>query len=56
MVQEGEESVARLRNQLEEVQEREEATQLQLAHAISQVNPQICWRLWHEYWCRWTRP
>ena len=37
VVQGGEESVARLRGQLEEVQEREEATQLQLAHAIAQA-------------------
>ena len=34
--------MARLRGQLEEVQEREEATQLQLAHAIAQVKPYSC--------------
>ena len=39
VVREGEEAVARLRGQLEEVQEREEASQLQLAHAITQVKP-----------------
>ena len=37
VVQEGEETVARLRDQLEELHEREEATQLQLAHALTQV-------------------
>lgn len=37
VVREGEETVARLQSQLEEVEEREEATQLQLAHALSQV-------------------
>ena len=42
VVRGGEESVARLRGQLEEVQEREEATQLQLAHAIAQVKPYSC--------------
>lgn len=39
VVSEGEEAVGRLRSQLEEVQDREEATQLQLAHAIAQVKP-----------------
>ena len=37
VVQEGEETVARLRDQLEELHEREEATQLQMAHALTQV-------------------
>lgn len=41
VVREGEEAVARLRSQLEEVQDREEATQLQLAHAIAQVKPYL---------------
>lgn len=59
VVHEGEEAVARLRSQLEEVQDREEATQLQLAHAIAQVKP-----YWspdplnfvpHMYHCRPTR-
>ena len=44
VVQEGEETVARLRGQLEELQEREEATQLQLAHALAQVRPHNTWR------------
>ena len=39
VVREGEEAVARLRGQLEEVQEREETSQVQLAHAITQVKP-----------------
>jgi chromosome segregation ATPase len=38
VVQEGEETVARLRDQLEELHEQEEATQLQLAHALTQVD------------------
>ncbi|CAI8034719.1 hypothetical protein GBAR_LOCUS19517, partial [Geodia barretti] len=38
VVQEGEETVARLRDQLEELHEREEATQLQMAHALTQVD------------------
>ena len=42
VVREGEETVARLRDQLEELHEREEATQLQLAHALAQVKPYDC--------------
>ena len=38
---EGEEAVARLRGKLEEVQEREETSQVQLAHAIAQVEPSL---------------
>ena len=41
VVREGEEAVARLRSQLEEVQEREETSQVQLAHAISQGSHDI---------------
>lgn len=37
VVCEGEEAAARLRGQLEELQEREETSQQQLAHAIRQV-------------------
>ena len=38
IVREGEEAVARLRGELEEVEEREETSQRQLAHAIAQVS------------------
>lgn len=41
IMKEGEEAVARLRGQLEEVQEREEISQQQLAHAITQVRPNL---------------
>ena len=44
VVQEGEEAVARLRSQLADLQEREETSQQQLAHAIAQVKPYCCRR------------
>ena len=41
VVCEGEEAVARLRGKLEEIQERDETSQVQLAHAIAQVEPSL---------------
>lgn len=56
VVREGEEAVARLRNQLEEVQDREEATHLQLAHAIAQVEALVVQlQPVSLSYCRWTR-